>query len=400
MTDQELVAALSVDRDQYTAEFHMAAGAELGNRGIRLAEFKNQVTIRISEGEQKNGTIEEALGAFEGAYGPFDILSFTNCVEETLVFQPGPNAWAGHYADRGEYRFSFILGASQGGRELLKTFLELDDWSGRISETFDISEWDILLDSSSADHILIIARLLSSESIPAMINNSRLFCFSALRQDHCHGLPFKIMVPQRSLGDARRVMDGLEQKLAELRREAQQRSREGDRQAELSVLTELTALAPNEPWGHYRKGILLLEMGHPEAAADAFIAALIHHRGHEELFRAAYQGLRETAGKLPENIHILHNLATFSAAGDHDPQWVESCYRRIIALRPEDAMAHLHLGYHYYEQGDDISAHRHLTRYLELEPESEDREAIDGILAQLRSITPGDEDLSTDGRGV
>jgi len=392
MTDEELAAALSVDREQFTAGLHMAAEAELSRRGIRLSEFKNRITIVDRGGKARQGTIEEALETCGGPAGPFDILSFTNCVGETLTFQPGPHAWVGHYVDRGEYRFSFRIGPSQGRVELLGAFLNLEDWSGRAAETFDISEWDILLDSRSPDRIMGLAHFLSREQIPLLITDSRFFCLAAMRQDYCHGQPFKIMVPQQSLENAQRLLGRIEEKVEQLRLEAAQRVREGDRQAELSVLTELIQLTPNEPQAHYRRGALLLEMNQPEAAADAFIASLIHHRGHEELYRAAYQGLEEVSVKLPESVHVLHNLATFSALVGLDPERVEGYYRKIIALQPEDAMAHLHIGYLYYEQGDDISAYRHLKRYLELDTESEEREAIEGIIGQLRSTSRGDGD--------
>jgi len=394
MTDQELVAALSVDRGQFTAPFHMAAQTELARRGIRLPEYKNRVTVVDRSGKAREGTIAGALEACGEPAGPFDILSFTNCVGETLTFQPGPLAWVGHYVDRGEYRFSFRIAASEERRQLLKAFLELEDWSATAAETFDISEWDVLLDSNSPDRIMGLSRFLSREQIPLLITDSRFFCLAAMRQDYCHGQPFKIMVPQGSLEKAQWLLGKIEQKVEALHREAAQRVREGDRQAELSVLSELSQLAPNDPRIHYRRGALLLELGHPEAAADAFIASLMHHRGHEELYQAAYQGLEKASQQLPENIHILHNLATFSALIGLDPERVEGYYRKIIALRPEDAMAHLHIGYLYYEQGDDISAYRHLKRYLELDPESEERGAIEGIIAQLRSITSDEDDLS------
>jgi tetratricopeptide (TPR) repeat protein len=395
MTDLELVSALSVDRDQFTAPFHMAAQAELSRRGIRLSEFKNQVTIIDPSGEGQTSTIAKALEACSRPAGPFDVLSFTNCVGETLTFQPGPHAWVGHYVDRGQYRFSFRIGASQGRRELLRAFLELEDWSTRVAETFDISEWDILLDSSSPDRILGLAQFLAREQVPLLIADSRFFCPAAMRPDSCHGPPFKIMVPQQSLEKAQWLLGRIEQKVEELHLEAAQRIREGDRPAELSVLTELIQLVPNDPRAHYRRGVLLLEMSQPEAAADAFIASLIHHRGHEALSQAAYQGLEEISRKLPENVHVLHNLATFSALVGLDPQQVEATYRKIIALRPEDAMAHLHLGYLYYEQGDDVSAYRHLKRYLDLDPESEERDAIEQIIEGLRSI--GDDQDDGDG---
>gem|GEM_PF-1451359 len=396
MTDQELAAALSVDREQYTAAFHMAVQTELGRRGIRLSEFKNRVTIVDRSGTARQSTIDEALEVCGGPAGPFDILSFTNCVGETLTFQPGPHAWVGHYVDRGEYRFSFRIAASQGRQGLLGAFLNLEEWSTRAAEIFDISEWDVLLDSNSPDRIMGLAQFLVREQIPLLITDSRFFCLAAMRQDYCHGQPFKIMVPQQSLEKARGLLGRIEQKVEELHREAAQRVREGDRQAELSVLTELIQLVPNDPRTHYRRGALLLEMGHAEAAADAFIESLIHHRGHEELYRAAYQGLEEVSERLPENVHVLHNLATFSALVGLDPERVEGYYRKIIALQPEDALAHLHIGYLYYEQGDDISAYRHLKRYLELDPESEERQAIEQIIEQLRSIGDGEPDGEKD----
>jgi Flp pilus assembly protein TadD len=205
------------------------------------------------------------------------------------------------------------------------------------------------------------------------------------------------MVPQPSLSAAQNVLREIKTEIDGLYREIREHARQGDRQAELRALTRLAQLLPDEARAHFHRGALLVQMGKDEEAADALIASLINNRGNEELFNDTYEELERLSARHPENVHILHNLATFSVSRGRDLQSVEKYYRRIIAVQPEDAMAHLHLGYIYYEGGDDISAYRHLKRYLELEPQSEEREAIEQILGQLRPISqPAQNDENDD----
>jgi tetratricopeptide (TPR) repeat protein len=184
------------------------------------------------------------------------------------------------------------------------------------------------------------------------------------------------------------VLQELDARIRDLQRLADELTGGKDRLKELDVLSELTKLVPADERAHYRRGVILLGLDRYREAADAFIASLENNSGHEQLFNGAYRGLEQIAAKLPDDVHLLHTLATFSVTHSKDPKSIEKYYKKILASQPQDALAHLRLGYLYYELGDDISAYLHFKRYLELEPASDERETLVEIFGQLRSIVP------------
>jgi tetratricopeptide (TPR) repeat protein len=95
------------------------------------------------------------------------------------------------------------------------------------------------------------------------------------------------------------------------------------------------------------------------------------------------QFLERISEKLPQDVSILYNLATFARARGGDVEAAEGYYKKVLALKPEEALAHVNLGHIYYEGGDDRSAARHFKKYLALEAESEERAAVEEILRSI-----------------
>ncbi|MCK4387781.1 MAG: hypothetical protein KAW00_03320 [Dehalococcoidia bacterium] len=86
MSDEELLAALTVDKQEYSADFHKAAEIELRNRNVQLSKIKNTVRVKINDQNEETVTIEMALAKLNQDISLFDVLSFTKCLNETLIF--------------------------------------------------------------------------------------------------------------------------------------------------------------------------------------------------------------------------------------------------------------------------------------------------------------------------
>jgi tetratricopeptide (TPR) repeat protein len=90
--------------------------------------------------------------------------------------------------------------------------------------------------------------------------------------------------------------------------------------------------------------------------------------------------LRAISTKSPENIDILHALAAL-ARYEGDTSSEMDYYRQVLKLDSTESIAHLNLGYLYYHQEDGYEqAEYHFRQFLELEPEAENREAIEDLL--------------------
>ncbi|MCK4387782.1 MAG: hypothetical protein KAW00_03325 [Dehalococcoidia bacterium] len=174
----------------------------------------------------------------------------------------------------------------------------------------------------------------------------------------------------------------MEHRIDNLRKQASELAQSGDIQRELSILSQLAKLVPNDETVLFNRGVILFELGRYKEAADSFIASLANNHNYVELFEDSIQYLKQIAEKLPEDVGILHNLATFSKSKGENNKTVEQYYRKILSIKPTDALAHLNFGYLYYEQDDDISAYHHFMEYLELEPESDERARIESIIKQ------------------
>lgn len=386
MSDEELLAALTVDKQEYSADFHKAAEIELRNRNVQLSKIKNTVRVKINDQNEETVTIEMALAKLNQDISLFDVLSFTNCLNETLIFQKESHCWVGHYLYKNKYEASFFIESPQTPEEILSLFLNLQDWNAKVEKEFQLLDLVVLVSSDSDDYIESVSNLLAKLKIPSIVKNvnlTRIHLRPSWPQIYDENST-KILVPRDYLGSAQKALTEMEHRIDNLHKQASELAQSGDIQRELSILSQLAKLVPNDETVLFNRGVILFELGRYKEAADSFIASLANNHNYVELFEDSIQYLKQIAEKLPEDVGILHNLATFSKSKGEDNKTVEQYYRKILLIKPTDALAHLNLGYLYYEQDDDISAYHHFMEYLELEPESDERARIESIIKQIR----------------
>lgn len=386
MSDEELVAALTVDKQEYSLDFREVPEIELRNRNVQLSKIKNTVRVKINDQNEETITIEEALTKLNQDVSLFDVLSFTNCLDETLIFQKESHCWVGHYLYKNKYEASFFIESPQTSEEILSLFLNLQDWNAKVEKEFQLSDLVVLVDSDSDDYIESVSNLLAKLRIPSIVKNVNLIRIH-LRPSWLQMYdenPTKILVPKDYLSSAQKALTEMEHKIDNLHKQASELAQSGDIQGELSVLSQLAELVPNDEAVLFHKGAILFELGRYKEAADSFIVSLANNHNYEELFADSVQYLRQIAEKLPEDVDILHNLATFAKSKGEDNRTLEQYYKKILSVKPTDALAHLNLGYLYYEENDDISAYHHFMEYLELEPGSDERARIESIIKQIR----------------
>ena len=264
--------------------------------------------------------------------------------------------------------------------------MNLQDWNAKVEKEFQLLDLVVLVSSDSDDYIESVSNLLAKLKIPSIVKNvnlTRIHLRPSWPQIYDENST-KILVPRDYLGSAQKALTEMEHRIDNLHKQASELAQSGDIQRELSILSQLAKLVPNDETVLFNRGVILFELGRYKEAADSCIASLANNHNYVELFEDSIQYLKQIAEKLPEDVGILHNLATFSKSKGEDNKTVEQYYRKILLIKPTDALAHLNLGYLYYEQDDDISAYHHFMEYLELEPESDERARIESIIKQIR----------------
>ncbi|MFC1683181.1 tetratricopeptide repeat protein [Candidatus Zixiibacteriota bacterium] len=384
MSDEELVAAVTVNKEQYSDLFHQAAEVELRNRGKRLSKLLDTALVWVNDKPEKEMTGEEALEILDRDVSLFDMLSFTNCLGETLIFQRQSPWWIGHYLHQGEYETSFILQSSKVSKEILRSFLKLRTWDDKVEQEFQLTDWAVLISTSSPVRVGNIAKYLAKSEIPIIVKDTRFDRIRSLnrwRQDCC---PYKLLVPENALQRAETALRELEQEIDDLYEQAEELSQRGDHQKELDVLSRIVSFVPFDVDIHFRRGEVLFRMESWDQAADAFIASLANNAEQEDLYQESMKYLERIAERVPQDVGILYNLATFARGRGADIEAAERYYKKVLAIQPEEALAHVNLGHLYYERGDDRNAAGHFNKYLALEPDSEDRAVVEEILKSIR----------------
>jgi tetratricopeptide (TPR) repeat protein len=121
---------------------------------------------------------------------------------------------------------------------------------------------------------------------------------------------------------------------------------------------------PAQAEAHYRRA---LELDPRFAAAWTNLGNVLSVRGALGEARECYEKALFLDPEQPEARYNLANL--LFDVGDVDRALAE--YQRVLALCPEFSDAHFNLGLLSATLGDGRSARRHLTLYLEADPESE-----------------------------
>jgi tetratricopeptide (TPR) repeat protein len=272
---------------------------------------------------------------------------------------------------------SFFINSDAELEKSLHNFLTLNEWLPEGAEV--IEHWETFTESTSSEYILRIAKLMDETKLSYCLNSAQLVRFNSFNS------PYSIVVPADVINEAEEVLLKIDELKENLHEQLEIAEKKEDADLQLKILTELESVTPEDPLVYYNKAQLLDEKGDYQNASDALIESfnLEMNNGTVDDIEDIENYLVEILDKVERKTNILHCLATiFAFKGDTESSF-EYC-KKIIALDENDSIAHLQLGYHYYSHTeDDEKVKFHFKKYIELDPESDERESIEEILRNI-----------------
>lgn len=382
---ETLIRASTIERDEFTEVFLAKARTELEKRDVDLDAARARILILTPDG-QSLGTIDDAIESVRSAT-PWTFRVLEVATGDSLTVNAMAGCWSVSYRDGsdasvGALAFRDVLELESAIRPLLELRPEWREVVGR----FQDEKWEVLTTSSSLDHLVAVADELAKGRLlytlrTASARELEAASWMSIRRD---GAQLLIRPDEWSAGKA--VLEAIEKEIGEKFAEAEAHADSGDAEAELACYERLARLRPGDAMVHYNRAAILLDLGRREAAAEAFMEAtplLARDENLKPYLSDVSKHLEELMSDYPDPLVVKHALASIAMVTD-DIDHARDLYREIVGTDDTDAAAHAALGRIFYEDGDDdAQALEHLSRYLELEPDAPDREAIEQALADL-----------------
>lgn len=385
MTDRELVRAATIDREEFHESFLEIVAGELDRRKIDLSRLAEPVKLRFNDQAERPLAIEEALAELKKDMTARDAWSLTNYLEETLVIQKDAAGILVHYFFDDQYHRSFLADSFETLAQMVRQFCRFEDWCADIQGEFSLDDWTVLVSSPSSDFIDIITLALGKFNVPYIIRGTNLPQHDVIMGGSGNQNSLNILIPEEHVETANEVLQEIDQTILSLHKQAKEWQRKGDLLKELEALDYLAKLQPEDEAVFFNRASILFNLERYGDAAHSFIQAAINGRAamHLTIVEEAEAYLHEILQKMPDNLEILHALAAFSRE-DERPTETEAYYRKIITLKPDDEIAHLNLGYSYYQdESRNEKALHHFRTYLALKPGADDREAVEEIIKEI-----------------
>ena len=377
MNNEELTSILTIQKDNFNDEFKNKVVNELDRRGIELEEVLNTAKYRINTDDLLEVNVNSAFEKLSLLKEPVDVIYFVNYMTEQLSIQKNSNTYVLHHYSPQVGFSSFCLDDKTILESTLYNFLKLNNW---LSNEVDIIEhWETFAESTSSAYIIRLAKLLDDENIVYSINSNRLARFNSFSS------PYSIVLPSENMDEAAVVLTKMDELKKELHEKLELAEKKEDIDLQLDLLTELATVTPEDSILFYNKAQLFDEKEDFENASESLIESfnIDFKNGVVDDIEDIENYLIEVLEKVEAKSNILHCLATVSAfrgAIDNSIKY----YTELIDLDENDAIAHLNLGHILYSENlDDNKAKFHFTKFIELEPQSEEREAIEAILKNL-----------------
>ncbi len=381
MSDEALIRATTVQRSDYSEEFHEAAQNEIRKRGLDPATAIEAVGYSFNTGESETITIKEALKRLDVELTIWDALFFTSILNETFMIQRESSFWTIHHFLEEGYEKSFFAREKPALQETLEKFLRLEEWEGDISEEFQMDRWSIVLHSDSQRYVAKVAEALDKSSVLFTIKNANFSRFDARFGNYYNESGLNILVPDRFSTTAKTVLREIEASIEKLYEAAREYGQSGDARRELETYDALVQLVPDDMVLYFNRGVLQYNAGDEKGAGESFTEAILSDDPSIREESRIY--LEKLLEKFPDNTNVLHTLANHARYNGEVEQSI-NYYKFIITVDKDDPLAHLNLGFLYYEQeGEDKLVSDHFNRYLELMPAAENRSDIEQILSSL-----------------
>ena len=377
MNNDELISVLTVKKENFNDEYKNKVADELLKRGVNLEEEFKIVSYKLNLQDIEKVDVESAYEKISLLKNPFDVIYFKNYMNEHFVIQKNDGVFVIHHHTQKHGYSSFFLENETEVKKSLNNFLTLNKWLPEGMEV--IEHWETFAGSTSSDYIIRLAQIMDEIKVDYCLNSAQLARFNSFDS------PYSIVVPADVMNETEEVLQKIDDLKEDLHAQLELAEKKEDVDLQLKLLLELESVTPEDPLVYYNKAQLLDEKNDYQNASDALIESfnLEMNNGNVEDMEDIEQYLVEILDKVESKSNILHCLATiFAFKGDIESSF-DYC-KKIIALDENDTIAHFHLGYHYYSHTeDDEKAKFHFKKYIELEPESEERESIEEILKNL-----------------
>lgn len=383
MSDTELIRAMSIEKDTYTEEFFTIAEKELKKRGVSLSEVVNAVKVRLGERFSGVLTIDEALRKLDEPLHLWEMIRFTNCLGQKVAVQQASLCWSGMVLSEEEMD-GFLTTSGEAVRDIVRQVLLLGDWKKAIGGAYDPDEWTILSGEEALGFVNRLCQDLAAARIPASLKIDRDTKKKSCQGESCkkgEG-PLKVIVRREHLKSAEAILNTLRQEIEKLYQQIERLPEGSDRDLELSLYNELFELAPEDETVAFNRGVILYENESFLEAADSFIVSAFN-RNDPEIREESASYLEEILTQMPDNVTILHTLASL-AMEQGDAELVLHYYKRIIELDPNDPVANLNLGHFYFtDNRDDALAKKHFEIFLSIDPESDEADEVRQALEEI-----------------
>lgn len=374
MNDQDLVRALTLDKEYYRDQFREIASRELARREVNLSELVDRIEVTLNNQESEICTIDQALSKLKKEASLWDIWIFTNCLDESLVLQKERLRWMIHHYSEEKYEKSFFVEIQEDVKELLSRFLCMKDWKDYIDRVYNLNKWKTLVRSKSHKYITKITSELEAAKVTYTVQTPIY--------SHDSDESLSILVPDEYMKIANNIIEENENRVLDLYIQASKLAKSGDLTEELEIYNLLTQSVSDNPAIFYNRGSILFELGCYEEAADSFIEAVSlgmedtedeikfgreklsrglvgmiglgglffkkthrpndEYREYPEFIDDAELFLMKILEIKPRAITILHCLAAISRL-KKDITRAKERYNRILSIKPSDSIAHLNL---------------------------------------------------------
>ena len=377
MNNDELISIITVKKENFNDEFKKKVVDELVKRGVNLEEKFKIVKYKLNLQDIEEIDVESAYEKISLLENPIDVIYFINYMNDHFAIQKNDGLFLIHHNEPKLGYSSFFLDSETELKNSLNNFLTLNEWLPEGAEV--IEHWETFVESTSSEYILRIARLMDEIKLSYCINSAQMIRFNSFNS------PYSIVVPADVIEEAEEVLLKIDDLKETLHEQLEAAEKTEDIDLQLKLLSELESVTPEDPLVYYNKAQLLDEKSDYQNASDALIESfnLEMNSGTVDDIADIENYLVEIIDKVERKSNILHCLATISSfKGDIESSF-EYC-KKIIDLDENDAIAHLQLGYHYYSHTeDDEKVKFHLEKYIELDPESDERESIEEILKNI-----------------
>lgn len=396
ISDEELVRVLTLDKADYTEGSLQLVTREMAKRKLDLEQFINQVKMTSDAAvEPEICTIDAALAALKPELSHWAGWRFQNCLRETIDIQTEVAFWTIHFFTGEGYWQSFVIKNFKDVEAFVARFLRLSGKSYMVDFQYHLDECEIFIESFSFGYIEKLSKLLGEADIPHTVKGGERSFFNPISGWKHEADSGHVLIPSEYKDAANEVLAGIANRIQALHEEIAALEENNASDAELlEPYNQLAQLVESDPAISCHRGVLLFALDRNEEAAQAFFEAAHDCMGSqenlskaefEEYWQTTESHLERLAVAMPENLGILHCLASMAMFDKNDDK-AKARYDKILAVAPADSIAHLNLGYLYYDDPHyHARAARHFRSYLDSQPAAEDRAAIEEILANLHN---------------